>query len=214
MKKSIVLLITLFFISAISILILQNLKDTDDYLNTLTFDASLSQTQITMDNMMDEIPKYLKANIDNIDIILENSSAVPLNFENIDIVLNISEYEFAQFNINNLTQEQITSEDFVNNINYRYDFLEIVKSNKLLLKDKKYISQAQIQQTIREYVEETKDIDILNIKDDFTFLEDINNSRLIECNYILNANNTASEVSFIFDLNSTKIKDFNIINIF
>ena len=48
-KKSIILLITLFLISAISILILENLKKTDELLDQIAFDKSLSQVQITIE---------------------------------------------------------------------------------------------------------------------------------------------------------------------
>ena len=89
MRKGIVLLITIFFISAISILILQNLKNTEEYLDTISFDTKLSQTQISMDNIQDEIPKFFKKNKDNIDQILENTAILPLSFGDINVLLNI-----------------------------------------------------------------------------------------------------------------------------
>lgn len=208
MRKSIVLLITLFFIATISILILQNLKDTDDFLNELAFDNSLSQVQITIDNIQKEIPKYFYKNKDNIDIILENSSAVPLNYGNVELLLNIIEYVPKEFNINKLTTEDTSSYKFINNITSVYDFVQLVN------KHKPYTSQEQIVQTIDEYIELTHDKDILNITDDFTYFTIKNGARLIECNYNLKVNDITSEVSFIFDLNTTIIQDFKIKNLF
>jgi len=208
MRKSIVLLITLFFIATISILILQNLKDTDDFLNELAFDNSLSQVQITIDNIQKELPKYFYKNRDNIDIILENSSAVPLNYGNVELLLNIIEYVPKEFNINKLTTEDTSSYKFINNITSVYDFVQLVN------KHKPYTSQEQIVQTIDEYIELTHDKDILNITDDFTYFTIKNGARLIECNYNLKVNDITSEVSFIFDLNTTIIQDFKIKNLF
>ncbi|MCK5111100.1 MAG: hypothetical protein KAQ94_06235 [Arcobacteraceae bacterium] len=210
-KKSIVLLITLFFISAISILILQNLKDTEQFLDELSSGSSLSQIQITIDNVREEVPKYLNKNKDDIDEILNNTQVVALQVGNVDILLNIEDYSLTQFNINNLTTKMTSSEDFTNNINYKYDFLEIVNEHK---KEGNYTNTHQIQQTIKEYIKLTKDKDILNIKDEFTYLKDINGTKLIQCNYSIKVNEESCDVSFIFDLSSSTVKDFNIINIF
>ncbi len=211
-KKSIVLLITLFFISAISILILQNLKDTDQFLDEISSQNSLDQIQITIDNINKEIPKYLKKNIDDIDDILANASAVPLQFGNVDILLSIEEYVLPQFNMNNISPGMIAEDDFMNNINYQYDFLQIVNKNNK--KHDKYQNNNQIQQTIEEYITLTKDEDILKIKDEFTYIKEDVNKTLILCEYSLKVDDKNCNVSFIFDLNSSIIKDFNILNIF
>jgi hypothetical protein len=208
MQKSIVLLITLFFITTISILILQNLKDTDDFLNELAFDNSLSQIQITIDNIQKEIPKYLNKNKNNIDAILENFELIPLFYGNINIVLNIVEYTLGEFNINKLTIKNTSSDKFMNNIINIYDFVQLVN------KHKPYSSKDQILETINEYIELTHDKDILNIKDDFTYFSVKKGVKLIECTYTLDVDNIESEVSFVFDLNTTSIKDFKIKNLF
>ncbi len=207
-KKGIVLLITLFFITAISVLIFQNLKDTDKFIKEVSFDNSLSQIQITMGNIKDEIPKYLVKNKDNIEEILENSQAVPLSYGNVNLILNIEEYIIPQFNINNLTTQDTVNEEFLNNINYKYDFLQIVNKNK------PHTNNNQVKQTIKEYIKLKKDKNILNIAKQFTYISDKNISKLISCNYTLKVNDINSEVNFIFDLNSSKIQDFNIVNIF
>jgi hypothetical protein len=90
-KKGIVLLITIFFISAISILILQNIKDTEQLLDNSSYNSDLSQVQITIQNIKDEIPKFLTKNKANIDIILEKASVIPFKYGNVDLVLNIED---------------------------------------------------------------------------------------------------------------------------
>ncbi len=137
---------------------------------------------------------------------MENSQAVPLKFANVDILLNIEEYMLPQFKINNLTTQMTSSEDFINNINYQYDFLQIVDNHK---KDGNYTSNNQIQQTIQEYIKLTRDKDILNIKDEFTYFKDTNTTRLIQCSYSISLDDKSSDVSFIFNLNTSIIKDSN-----
>jgi hypothetical protein len=207
-KKSIVLLITISFIATISILILKNLQDTDKFLNELSYDSSLSQIQITIDNVRKEIPGFLKKNKDNIDEILENTEVLPFTFGNIDILLNIENYTLPQFNINELNTSTTSSEDFINNVNYQYDFLELVDKNK------PYTNKKQIKQTIQEYIKLTKDKDILKIKDDFTYIKANEQVQLIKCDYTIKVDDLTCKVYFIFELDSLAIKDFNIVNIF
>ncbi len=210
-KKSIILLITLFFISAISILILKNLDDTEKFMDNISSQHSLSQIQITMDNIKIQIPIYLKKHTEDIDEILKNTQYIPLEFANINILLNINKYEIPNFNINNLTNNIISNEEFKNNINFQYDFLQIVNKH---LKDGNYTTNHQIEQTIQEYIKLTKDKDILNIKNEFTYFNMDTNISLIQCNYLLKVDDKNYDISFIFDLNSSDIKEFNILNIF
>ena len=206
-RKSIVLLITLFFISSISILILQNLDDTDKFLDEVSRDTSLSQIQITIDNVKKEIPDFFNKNKENIDEILENTSIVPFEVGDVNLLLNITEYTLPPFNINKLNTAITTSESFINNINYKYDFLQLVNKNK------PYSNNNQIQQIIDEYIKLTKDSDILNIKDDFTYMKDANGTKLIKCDCLIDTSKTDCKISFIFDLNKS-IKDFTIVSIF
>jgi len=85
-KKSIILLITLFFIITISTIILKNIEDTEKFLDNIARDDSLSQMQITINNIKDEVSKFLRKNKNDIDDILQHSSFVPFKIKNIDIV--------------------------------------------------------------------------------------------------------------------------------
>ncbi len=191
-------------------LVFQNLKDSKKFLDQVSYESSLSQLQITIDNIKEEIPKYFKKNKEDVETILENSQSVPLKFGNVNVLLSITKYDLPQFDINNLNALLISSDDFSNNINYKYDFLQIIDEHK---KDGNYTNNSQVSQTIEEYIKLTKDKDILKIKDDFTFIKDANIT-LLKCDCELKVDAINSNISFVFDLNSSSIKDFNIINIF
>ena len=56
-----------------------------------SYNSDLSQVQITIQNIKDEIPKFLTKNKANIDIILEKASVIPFKYGNVDLVLNIED---------------------------------------------------------------------------------------------------------------------------
>jgi len=211
-KKSIILLITLFFIITISTIILKNIEDTEKFLDNIARDDSLSQMQITINNIKDEVSKFLRKNKDDIDDILQYSSFVPFKIKNIDIVLKITDYKASPLPINELNGSVILQPIFLENINYQYDFLELVNKNKK--KYGNYINNAQIKQTIDDYIKLTKDRNILKIEDKFTYLNNTAKIRLIKCDYEIKINNLNCKASLIFDLNSSLVKDFNILSIF
>jgi hypothetical protein len=211
-KKSIILLITLFFIITISTIILKNIEDTEKFLDNIARDDSLSQMQITINNIKDEVSKFLRKNKNDIDDILQYSSFVPFKIKNIDIVLKITDYKASPLPINELNGSVILQPIFLENINYQYDFLELVNKNKK--KYGNYINNAQIKQTIDDYIKLTKDRNILKIEDKFTYLNNTAKMRLIKCDYEIKINNLNCKASLIFDLNSSLVKDFNILSIF
>jgi hypothetical protein len=75
-------------------LILQNLKSTNNFLDQLSYDKSLAQMQISIQNVKDEIPKFIQ-NLKqrygkDFDKNLENELIVPLKIKNINILLKIT----------------------------------------------------------------------------------------------------------------------------
>jgi len=101
-KKGIILLVTIFFITTISILILQNLQDTDMFLDELSYDKSSIQMQISIKNVKDEIPKFLrklkKDYKDEFDTMIKKPIILPLKIQNsnINILLNIEKLNDKQ----------------------------------------------------------------------------------------------------------------------
>ncbi|VAY86211.1 hypothetical protein MNB_ARC-1_870 [hydrothermal vent metagenome] len=227
-KKSVVLLTTLLFISAISVLIIKNLDDTEKFLNIIDSRNSLTQTQITINNIRNEIPEFFKNNKENVDDILQYTQNLPLVYGDMDLILHITEHNVSQFNINNTYDSNDTNDshylddfnasitsnkDYINNINYPYDFKRIIKKTKK--KYGKYKNKMQIEQTIQEYIKLTNDIAILNIKDKFTVLKPLKqDDKYIKCSYTIRINDNACTAYFIFRLSDAKIVQFNIISIF
>ncbi len=211
-KKGIILLITLFFISAISVLILQNLDDTNKYIDESNSQNTISQIQITIQNIIDEVPKYLKGKSnDELDKIIENTeNGIPFPIGNIDIILSINEVEIPLFNVNKLTPELMNSNEFVESINNGYDFKKIVDSH--MENNNTYTNQKQIDQIMDEYIKLTRDERALGFKENFTFIERNNKTRFFKCDCTITIDNTSTKISFVFNLaEPTKLLSFNII---
>ena len=62
MKKSIVLLVSLFFITAISALIIKNLDDTDSYISEQNSKFSKTQIIFLINNIKDEVSSVIALN--------------------------------------------------------------------------------------------------------------------------------------------------------
>ena len=67
MKKSIVLLISLFFIAAVSLLIMKNLEDTDLYLSEQNSKFSKTQIMFLLDNTREQIEGILTSVVKDVD---------------------------------------------------------------------------------------------------------------------------------------------------
>ena len=67
MKKSIVLLVSLFFIAAISALIIKNLDDTDSYISEQNSKFSKTQIIFLINNIKDEVSNVIALNNENED---------------------------------------------------------------------------------------------------------------------------------------------------
>jgi hypothetical protein len=180
------------------------MDDSQKLIKSASFDKSISQVLITIENINQEIPRFLQKNKDNIDEILAQTSALPFNFNNVDILLNISEYTPKEFNLNHLPKDIRSNSDFLNNVGFSYEFFQIINNHK-------YTNQREVDQVIDQYIYQTNDTNILNIKDKFGFIDDKNISTLIECDYSINVDDINLDASLIFDLNSSKIKAFDIV---
>jgi hypothetical protein len=213
-KSSIVLLITLFFIFSISILILKNLQDHEQFINESELDSTLIQIQISSSNIQKEIISLINKYSDNIDDIIEiTSNGIPFDYGNINlhIVLDYYNNSSQQCNINTINfsiplMEQC-DQDIVENISYPYDFLELLRDYKV--KYKEFKSKDQVDYFIDEYKYQTRDENIDKIKDDFVFLKLDENNTYLQCNYEMLINSNTINGVFVFDNNQTK-KLFNL----
>ena len=183
MKKSIVLLISLFFISALSVLILKNLEDTNSFIKEKNHKINKIQILTSVKNLQVEISRLFTENKEDIDTIVDDldSSYIPLNINNISISFSIKEYE--KVNINLLTNTNSKMYEEINTLfsdyeignfdTFRYiyktlekEYKSINSSSESFIKDTK-----QINDIINLVIKETYTDEILKIKDKLGFLK-------------------------------------------
>ena len=207
-QKGIVLLITLFFITAISVIILKNLEDSEQFIKEVSLDEILIQNKITTQNVQKEIIKLINKYKDDdevLDGILDVTSlGVPFDYGNVGLTIVLEEYFISGCNLNILNSKKPLYEQcdeyITNNILYEYDFLEKIK------KYKPFNTKEQVEFFIDTYIQETKDDKIILVKDKFTFLKaDVNeSSRYIKCSYDVGVLDSNSSVEFVFKIGETK----------
>jgi len=194
-KKSIVLLITMLFISGISLLILDNLKDNDQFINSTKITPSLVQINISIKNINKEIYKLFNK-IDKNDID-EITQQIPPTLPYGDIVVSnilVKTLDFTNKYDMNKDYTQTNDMNLIENINFLYDFNEITKNNKTT-------NNRQKDYLINKYIKLTQDEKIINIKDDFVVnLVDYNLSKkYISCSYDLEVENITTHIDYIFE---------------
>lgn len=170
MKKSIVLLISLFFITALSALIIKNLDDTNDYITLQNSKINKIQLLSLVKNTQEEVSSIFQKNSENIDEVV-NSQLVeyfPLKINDIDLKFKIAAYDKVNLNDLNSTNEvdKKTVIDFLNsNDVYNTDNL------RYILKDNKIASKSQLEDVLKVYSKEIYDDKILEINDYLGFLD-------------------------------------------
>lgn len=211
-KNGIVLLITLFFIFSISIIILKNLDDSQNFIEEVNLDHSLSQLKLTNENLKDEIINLTFNYKENIDELLEVTTfGIPFSYGDLNLTIKLEEYFPSNCYLNDInSSEQLNNNCdrvVVENILYQYDFIEILNQLKPIS------NQAQLKYFLDTYYYKTKDEQILTIGNNFDFIKiDTNSSkRYLDCNYELNTYSLNSSCSFIYELNSKELLSFNFV---
>jgi len=213
--KGVALLITLFFISAISLIILKNLDDSNSFMDEVEFDTALTQLKITNANVQDEvIPLMKKYYVDNdtIDEILKiTSDGIPFDYGNITLFLSVDEFHYPSCGlkgINTMKKLAEACEDsIVDKISYPYEFIDIIKKYDM-------VNQEQVDWVIDKYLIETKDPNFKKIKNKFGYLSsEDQNGTFFKCKYNIKVNGLNAECSFIFNVekdNSKAIEEFKL----
>jgi hypothetical protein len=178
----------MLFISGISLLILDNLKDNDKFINTTKTTPNLVQINVSIKNINHEIKQTIN-NIDenSLDIVLDNvPSIIPYG----DIL--ISNIELYSLDLTN--KYDINKNYTKTDIDYPYDLYEISKKNIVY-------NNRQKDNLIEQYIKITKDDKILNIKDDFLVnYEEYNKTkRYIIFNYDLKVENITTHIDYTFE---------------
>lgn len=169
MKKSIVLLISLLFITAISALILKNLEDTDIYVQEQNSKINKTQSMMLIKNVQNEISSLLAKNKENVESIIEaqQDSYYPLNIENIDILFRLAVYDKVNLNDLNNSDKGIKQSTID-----RLNDLEVFNIDNLayLLRANKIESNKQLDNILTSFIKDTYDDKILEVKEFLGFL--------------------------------------------
>lgn len=225
MKKGIVLLISLFFIAIISLLIFENMTDTDILIQERNADVANTQALVSVNNYKDEIGKLLFKNKENLDDFLNNeifSTGIFLEMQNVKVKFNLAKYD-NKYDINVLING--TPEDknkleelfILNGVDFdEFSYFVTNYMSQINKDDRSITTFKQLNKLISEFVKVSNNDKIEEIKDMLGFFNISEKSNFVLCN--LDFEITAKKYSshFIYDLDSSKeneikVKDFEFI---
>ncbi|WP_072682463.1 hypothetical protein [Arcobacter sp. LA11] len=209
MKKGVVLLITLFFITTISLLILKNLDDTDVFLEKQNYSLNNTQVLIAIKNTKNEVSKLLREHKDDIDEVLENEllqTSIPIKIDDLDIKFGIKKYEKIDINEMRNKDSQVIEEHFISNNVFDYELFKEIYEEKLQIENKKVETSKQVDDIINAFIIKSYSEEILRIKEDLGFLKAENLYELsIEAKY-----NSAIASAYYILKNDGKVEYFDI----
>lgn len=181
MKKSIVLLISLFFIAAVSLLIMKNLEDTDLYLSEQNSKFSKTQIMFLLDNTREEIKGILASIVKDVDEdkqreVLKDYVGVnfPILMEDARIIMRLEEYDKYNINLLKESKNKKTEEekykyfkDFLARENiYDFERLQDIYSENNQVKNSK-----QLDFILEKFEKESYNSDISKVRDYIGFQE-------------------------------------------
>ena len=181
MKKSIVLLISLFFIAAVSLLIMKNLEDTDLYLSEQNSKFSKTQIMFLLDNTREEIKGILASIVKDVDEdkqreVLKYYVGVnfPILMEDARIIMRLEEYDKYNINLLKESKNKKTDEekykyfkDFLARENiYDFERLQDIYSENNQVKNSK-----QLDFILEKFEKESYNSDISKVRDYIGFQE-------------------------------------------
>lgn len=197
MKKSIVLLISLLFITAISALILKNLDDTEIYVSEQNSKINQVQLMLVVKNVQKQISNLFSSNKEQLQSVIDAQSGAyyPLQIENIQLVFKVEPYTKINLNkLNSKNKEEATQ--IISELNdlgvYNIDNLQY------LLRGSEIESNKQLDNILDDFIKQTYDNKILEVKDLLGFFDGTENeiyeliiklkfiNEIINAYYILN----------------------------
>ncbi|APW64563.1 MULTISPECIES: hypothetical protein [Arcobacteraceae] len=207
MKKSIVLLISLLFISALSILILKNLEDTNSYIKEQSSRLNKTQMITLTSNAQVEVSKVIKDNKESIDeLLLENDNlSIPTKVGNSELLFTLVKYDKVDVNsLSSKDSKENSIEKLFNeyNISSFYSFKDIyrVQENQYKEKDNRFIKNSkQLDFIIDKFIKDTYSDEILDIKNKIGFINKSANSDLYELFIKINHLNELFKAYYILD---------------
>jgi hypothetical protein len=211
-KKGVILLITLFFIMAITAIIVKNLQDTEEFIDEVAVNSSLSQLNITINNVNSEIMRVVKKINDegNLEDILSSLETIPLNYGNVKVLINLEEYtNDGKYNLYDANASFIYKLDrFSDDQMFTQNVIDKYTLENMFMKQKP-TNKRQIDFVIDNYIKETRDDVIVNVKENFVYHTMDTNSTYINCKYKIDINNIKSDVNMIFAIGG-KVVDMDV----
>ena len=215
-KPAVVLLVTLFFITTISVLIMKNLDDSNQFIKEVSYDIVLTQLQITNENVRDQMKELIEnKEKDEIDKIIDiTKDGVPFNYGNVKLVITLDDDSKKSCNMSQLN----SVEDFyakcnqytIENVGYDYDLIQQIKKYK---GGSTINTQAQVDFILDKYIQVTKDDRIDEVRDTFGYRDSNNtNIRDLRCSYKVNVDGYKYKSEFLIsvtDGNITKLHSLN-----
>jgi len=189
---------------------MQNLDDSEEFFEVVQTSSNLSQTNITINNVKAEILLLFNKNSEDIDKVFEIiPESLPLQFKNVSLLISPMLIDLDNYYYIYDKKDDLVKKLYEDEIYYPDDFIKLINDNNIS-------NFRQLDYIIDKYVVLTKDTNILNIKDKFTFiknenntLDDANNSRTvtyISSNYEMNINGLNSHVDMLIEVENKKSK--------
>lgn len=169
MKKSIVLLTTILFMAAISLLILKNLEDTNSYISVENSKFTKTQILYYINNSKVEVTKLLSKNFDR-EILKEFTEfEYPILFQDANISIKLKEYD--RYNINLLKEKDEKKYENFKNFLQRNDVYDIYTLKNILIEFENINNNKQLNSLLDKFEKESYKADISKIKDYIGFID-------------------------------------------
>jgi len=194
MKKSVVLLISLLFISAISLIILKNIDYSEKLISYSSGTSSLVQIQRSIKNIDEEIEKLFTKSGYEMDQIFELiPESLPLSYGNINANISLELLEPSLY----YTLDENTTKNIA-----EYDLAYVVDpySFSNMVAKKNATNQQQVDTLIDQYADYIRDDRIYEIKDKFVPFKIDDNGSYIRSNYSVSINNVSAKVFSILQI--------------
>lgn len=207
MKKSIVLLISLLFISALSILLLKNLEDTSSFIKEQNDKLNKIQMIVLVNNMQSEISEIFSKNQNSIEEFLSenNQITIPLNIKDSELIFTLKQYSKVDINLLAKERKNYKSiEELFNNYDiHSFDtFKSIYLNEKDKYKSKNNIfinNNKQLDDIINKFIKQTYSNKILEIKNELGFIGISSDKSLYELGVKIKHLDTFSKAYYILD---------------
>jgi len=189
-KKGVVLLITLLMISAISILTLKNLDDSETFMDEVSLQTELTQIRFTQKNVQDEIISFINKRKEMFDAFTqeEELGVFPFSYGDVQLMVSVTvlgknEDDNINCDINNIKNEEdlltLCGDDIAFSIENRYTFIQVLLQ---YINETPISTDAELSYVIDQYKKLVDDRSIDTIKNEFQYgLSADENATYIQC---------------------------------